>query len=96
MIIRVVRMHFKGEDESKFLELFERNEEAIRNFPGCRKMEMLKDVDQPHTYVTISEWEGVENLEAYRKSELFGSIWPNVKKFFASKPLAFTVQDRKQ
>ena len=43
MIIRIVRMHFTEAGVEEFLEIFNRNKVAIRNFPGCTHLQLLKD-----------------------------------------------------
>lgn len=86
-------MHFSAETEPTFLAVFKANEGAIRNFPGCRSMELYRDQDQPHTYSTISYWRGPADLAAYRESKLFGEVWAVVRPLMVSKPLAFTLAE---
>jgi quinol monooxygenase YgiN len=45
MIIRVVRMHFTEAGVEEFLEIFHRNKIAIRHFPGCTHLQLLKDAE---------------------------------------------------
>ena len=90
MVVRIVRMHFREEAVAQFLTIFESNKIAIRNFPGCRHLELLKDINHPGTYMTISHWEHTDDLEAYRKSELFVNVWARVKKLFVARTEAFT------
>ena len=92
MIIRIVRMHFREEETEAFLAIFRANREAIRNFPGCTYMDLMRDVNSPATLVTISHWNGSDDLEAYRASSLFRSVWSRVRPLFARKPEAFTVE----
>jgi quinol monooxygenase YgiN len=40
----------------------------------------------PFIKATISQWIDEASLNEYRKSKLFGVIWPATKKLFASKP----------
>jgi heme oxygenase (mycobilin-producing) len=75
MIIRIVRMHFTEAGVEEFLQIFNSNKQAIRNFPGCSHLELLKDKDDVNTYTTLSYWDDPSCLESYRKSELFGSVW---------------------
>ena len=90
MIIRIVRMHFTDAGVAEFLEIFNANKTAIRNFPGCSHLELLKDVNDPNTYSTLSYWDTEQSLENYRKSELFGSVWGRVKTLFAERSQAFS------
>lgn len=85
-------MHFKPEEIEPFLAIFNANKDAIRSFPGCTYMELMRDLNAPSTLVTISYWESPDDLEEYRKSALFRSVWTRVRQLFARKPEAFTVE----
>lgn len=91
MIIRIVRMHFRAENVDLFLEIFHANKELIRNVKGCTHLELLKDMNSPLTYTTISHWESPEDLENYRQSELFNRVWARVKPLFSSPTNAFSL-----
>ena len=92
MLIRIVRMTFAPENVDAFLQLFQDSESQIRQMPGCRFLELWQDADQPHVYCTHSHWESAEALHAYRRSALFGQVWPATKRLFAAPALAFSVQ----
>lgn len=92
MIIRVVRMHFTEVGVDEFLEVFNKNKEAIRAFPGCGHLELLKDHDEPNCYATLSYWDTQSSLDAYRKSELFEGVWGQVKSLFAERSQAFSLE----
>jgi heme oxygenase (mycobilin-producing) len=92
MIIRIVRMHFTEAGVEEFLEIFNKNKTAIRNFPGCQHLQLLKDADDPNTYATLSYWDEPQSLENYRKSELFGSVWGRVKTLFSERSQAFSLE----
>jgi heme oxygenase (mycobilin-producing) len=92
MIIRIVRMHFTEAGVEEFLEIFDRNKVAIRNFPGCSHLQLLKDAEDETIYTTLSHWDKEESLEAYRKSELFGAVWGRVKTLFAERTVAFSLR----
>lgn len=92
MIIRIVRMHFTEAGVEEFLQIFNANKVAIRNFPGCTHLQLLKDTEDPAVYTTLSHWNGAADLEQYRKSELFGSVWGRVKTLFAERTQAFSLE----
>src|SRR4051794_5883129 len=92
MIIRIVRMHFTKAGVDEFLQIFNSNKQAIRHFPGCTHLELLKDKDDVNTYTTLSYWEDPSDLERYRKSELFGSVWGRVKTLFSQRSQAFSLE----
>ena len=88
MIIRVVRMTFKDESVDQFLEIFENSKDKIRSFPGCQHLQLLADAHATNVFSTYSIWEKEDNLNEYRNSELFGSVWPETKRLFAEPPVA--------
>ena len=90
MIIRVVRMTFFPNQVAAFLKLFNATAHLIRQQPGCRHLELWQDADNPAIYCTYSHWDDVAALNAYRKSSLFGEVWPATKRLFAAPPVAFS------
>lgn len=90
MLIRIVRMTFKPEEVSSFLENFEANKSFIRNFPGCQHLELWQDENQKNIFMTYSHWESEESLDQYRDSELFKTVWSFTKALFSEKPKAFS------
>ena len=92
MLIRIVRMHFTEAGVEEFLDIFNDNKIAIRNFPGCSHLQLLKDADDPLCFSTLSYWDKPESLENYRKSELFGKVWGRVKTLFSERSQAFTLK----
>jgi quinol monooxygenase YgiN len=91
MLIRIVRMHFTAAGTGEFLKIFKDHQEAIRNFPGCSHLLLLRDLKDDICYTTLSHWNDPGDLEAYRKSELFGSVWRRVKPLFARQPEAYSL-----
>lgn len=85
-------MHFTDAGVDEFLQIFNENKTAIRNFPGCSHLQLLKDVNDPTTYTTLSYWQDEYCLENYRKSELFSSVWGRVKTLFAERSQAFSLE----
>jgi heme oxygenase (mycobilin-producing) len=85
-------MHFTEAGVGEFLEIFRNNMTAIRAFEGCDHLELMKDIDDPLTYTTLSYWKDAESLEKYRKSELFGGVWGSVKTLFSERSQAFTLE----
>jgi len=92
MLIRIVRMHFTEAGVEEFLDIFNANKIAIRNFPGCSHLQLLKDADDPLCFSTLSHWDKPESLENYRKSELFAKVWGRVKNLFSERSQAFSLE----
>ena len=92
MLIRIVRMHFTEAGVDEFLDIFNQHKQAIKNFPGCTHLQLLKDADDPNCFSTLSHWNGPDDLENYRKSELFGSVLGRVKTLFSERTQAFSLE----
>ncbi|SFQ00247.1 putative quinol monooxygenase [Hymenobacter arizonensis] len=91
MLFRIVRMTFDPARTAEFLTIFRDSEARIRQQPGCRHLELWQDADNPAVYCTYSHWDDAAALDAYRKSALFGEVWPATKRLFAAPPVAFSV-----
>ena len=88
MILRTVHMHFQPEAIPEFLALFESHRDAIASQPGCRAVHLIQSRDAPERIGTVSLWASPDDLEAYRRSALFGTVWPATKALFAAPPEA--------
>ncbi len=93
MIVRIVKMTFREEVVPDFLENFHKHKSQIRAFPGCERLLLLNDVNDPRVYFTYSWWQGEENLEEYRHSDLFKGVWAFTKTLFDAKPEAWSTQE---
>ena len=91
MIIRIVRMQFTEAGVDEFLNIFNANREAIRNFEGCTHLELLRDLNNDLAFTTLSYWKDTGSLERYRKSELFSSVWGRVKTLFSERTQAYSL-----
>ena len=92
MIKRIVKMTFRPEAVQTFVDdVFEPSKSRIRAFPGCRHMELLQFIQEPNILFTLSYWDGEEDLEAYRRSELFRTTWEKTKALFADRAEAWSV-----
>lgn len=91
MFVRIVKLSFHPENIPAFLENFEVMKEQIRNAPGNRFLELYRDKNNTDIFFTYSYWESEDDLENYRKSELFNKVWTFTKKLFNDKPEAWSV-----
>lgn len=89
MIVRLVKMTFKANEVETFEALFAKHHTAIRHFPGCKHLQLLRD---GHTFFTYSHWETAQDLEKYRNSPLFQEVWPATKALFASPAEAWSTE----
>jgi quinol monooxygenase YgiN len=92
MLIRIVKMTFRPEETSNFLELFNQIKEKIRDVEGCDYLELMEDYDDPDSFSTYSKWHNEQALADYRESELFDGVWAKTKAMFAKKPIAFSLK----
>ncbi len=84
-------MSFHEKHIPVFLENFKLNKEKIRNSVGNRLLELYQDKNDSTIFFTYSYWETENDLENYRKSELFGEVWKFTKALFNAKPEAWSV-----
>jgi len=91
MFVRIVKLSFQPDKIETFLKNFENDKQHIRNFKGCRLLELYRDKTNTNVFFTYSYWETEEDLENYRNSDLFKGIWTNTKIYFNDKPLAWSV-----
>ncbi len=93
MFVRIVKMEFQPAKIDAFLQNFEAVKEQIRHFKGCTHLKLLRDKKHPHIFFTYSKWEEEANLENYRKSDLFKSVWSVTKPMFLNKAEAWSVDE---
>jgi hypothetical protein len=92
MITRLVKLELTADKADQFKLIFDRYKDKIRSQQGCHHVELLHDIKQPETFFTYSVWESEADLNAYRKSELFGEVWPLTKTFFSEKAEAWSLE----
>ena len=92
MIIRIVTLQFDEKDIPQFLTIFRESQPQILEFEGCSHVELLQGSSDPTIMMTYSHWESEDHLNAYRKSEFFGSVWPKTKSLLVAKPHAISVK----
>ena len=85
MITRIVKMNFKASEIENFLTIFNQSKNDIRNMPGCNHLELWNSQTDATVFYTYSIWDSENDLNNYRNSELFQSVWPATKALFASK-----------
>ena len=91
MFVRLVKLTFKEECVVLFLENFENVKIQIRSFPGNNHVELWQDKTNKNIFFTYSIWDSEDDLENYRKSELFKGVWGFVKPLFKTKAEAWSV-----
>lgn len=89
---RIVKMTFAPEYCADFEAYFGQIKNQVGNQPGCSGVKLLKDISANGVYFTHSFWENETALNAYRETELFGEVWPKVKRWFVAKPEAWSTE----
>lgn len=84
-------MSFDRSKIEEFLANFETVKTEIRNFEGCNFLELYRDQNNTNIFFTYSYWDSEADLNTYRHSELFKSVWAKTKPLFNDKPEAWSV-----
>lgn len=84
-------MEFEPAMLQDFMQVFSQSADQIRNFDGCKRLELLQDRFNPNILFTYSWWESEDHLNHYRHSELFKKTWAKTKILFREKPQAWSV-----
>jgi len=91
MLVRIVKMSFKEDKIDDFINNFNDHKNKIRNTQGCKLLELYRDKTNPTIFFTYSYWETELDLENYRNSELFKTVWSITKQLFDDNPEAWSV-----
>ncbi|MDT0621269.1 putative quinol monooxygenase [Croceitalea vernalis] len=94
MLVRIVKLSFKKENISSFEKVFEETKTQIREFDGCNLLELYQDKNNPNIFFTYSYWNNENDLENYRNSDFFKSVWSKTKVMFDAKPEAWSVSKK--
>ena len=95
MIKRLVKLTFKPQNIEDFKEIFQESKNLIKSFKGCRDVELLQDINNPCIFFTHSIWDSEKDLNTYRESDLFNSVWAKTKVLFDAKPEAWSLSIQK-
>ena len=86
-------MRFQKDKIVAFVQHFNELREQVRNQPGCHSLQLLQDEQDPRIFFTYSTWAQQSDLDTYRKSDFFASVWKETKQMFEGKPEAWSVQE---
>ncbi len=92
--VRIVKMEFQDDKTEEFLTNFRAVKDKIRAQKGNQLLELYQDKNQPNIFFTYSYWEKEADLENYKKTELFKTVWAKTKVLFSAKPQAWSVDKR--
>ncbi|TQD39395.1 putative quinol monooxygenase [Haloflavibacter putidus] len=94
MLVRIVKMTFKTEEIASFQKMFDAKKNLIRNFEGCKFLELYQDRNTPEIFFTYSYWDNEQSLENYRNSALFKATWKETKQKFSQRAEAWSVDKK--
>lgn len=86
-------MTFKPEHIEDFRSYFSSIKNKVAGQPGCHGVKLLEEIGETGVFFTYSVWDSVDDLNAYRHTELFGQVWPKVKNWFGAKAEAWSVNE---
>ena len=91
MINRIVKIRFTEHFSPKFEQIFIDTKPYILKQKGCVSVTLLKNIHQKNEYFTYSLWENEDDLNNYRNTALFKSVWKELKHNFSIKPEAWSL-----
>ena len=90
--MRLVRLTVDESNLDVFDALFRKHHSDIEAQPGCLGVDLLTENGNACVRATLSMWDSEASLNAYRKSELFGVVWPATKRLFGAPPEVWTYE----
>jgi (4S)-4-hydroxy-5-phosphonooxypentane-2,3-dione isomerase len=85
-------MSFHEERCADFEQKFADIKEQIGNQPGCANVKLLRAKGEENVYFTLSDWESDSDLDNYKETVLFETVWAEVKEWFNAKPEAWSTE----
>lgn len=86
LILRIVGLPVRTEDEPEFLRAFDDAYPRIRGLLACEYLALISSRNGEADYMTMSIWTSAKALEEYRKGPLFAGIWPQIRKTLRDDP----------
>lgn len=92
MINRIVKLRFCDEYSNHFEKIFKETKPFILNQKGCLSVVLMKNIDHKNEFFTYSTWDSQDDLNNYRKTTLFKTVWKSLKPNFVSKAEAWSLE----
>ncbi len=74
MIIAQLTMKARQEKQEELLQTMLAMIEVMPGEPGCRKYQVFRNIKNPDSFSSISEWDSRNNLHLYLKSDKFSIL----------------------
>lgn len=91
-ITRVVKLTFQPELAPQFQAIFSNHQHQIAQMKGCISLSGYQSENMPNVYFTISQWESQQDLDNYRFSAFFKTLWATIKPMFQEKAEAHSLK----
>ena len=62
------------------------------DFDGCEDVNLWRAIESPNVFFTYSLWQSMNDLNTYRESDIFRSVWSKVKPMFNKKAEAWSLK----
>ena|SRR5690554_3349467 len=82
MVIRIVELSIQKEKFSLAKKYLAEVAPKVRNSKGCTHLRIVIDLHEAGHVTTYSHWNSEDDLNAYRKSEVFINFWSQIKPLF--------------
>lgn len=92
MLVRIVQLYIRPDQAETFLSLYASHQNRISEMKGCLSLELLVVSEYQGHVATLSRWKEAQDLENYRQSDFFKSLWTQVKPLFAQPARATSYQ----
>jgi heme-degrading monooxygenase HmoA len=89
-VVEILETQVDVSAAEEFAELFERELEETRTFPGNQRVEFYRDLDDPSRCVVILEWNSREDQAAYSEWRRAGNITQRVAELLGAGSAKFT------
>ena len=90
-MVRIVKLTFRENETDRFVAIFNEAKRKIRASEGCKALQLIRDRKDPRIFMTYSVWQTPNDLQQYRRSELFKSVWTQVTPLFEESPEAWSL-----
>lgn len=94
MVVEVVTLLVKPDEERKFVEGFTEGVKLIESGHGCRGVRWGKRVEPDLAYMVEIEWETLEHHFEYRKTEEFTTFGSYFRPHLVQPPVIFHFEPR--
>lgn len=90
VVVRFVELHFPADAVEEARRQLTAQAPLVRQSEGCQRLEIIESTDQVGMFITYSYWRDADDLNRYRRSEVFKGFWGRVKPLFSQPARAYS------